>query len=302
MDLLDRYTGCLLGLAAGDAVGTAVEFRSRGTFRAVTDMTGGGPFALPPGAWTDDTSLALCLATSLQEKGRFDATDQMERYWRWYREGYLSSTGKCFDIGNTTRAALRRFNDTGEPFSGPTSPNTAGNGSIMRLAPVVLFYFPDHDEVIKYALESSRTTHAAPECLQACQLLGNILFLALKGAGKQEILLSDHVESYPSPGVARIAGGSYFSKPESSICGTGYVVESLEAALWCFWSTDSFEEAILKAANLGDDADTTAAICGQVAGVYYGESGIPLRWLERLVMQQEIKDLAKGLHQYNHPE
>jgi len=301
MDLLDRYTGCLLGLAAGDAVGTAVEFRSRGTFPPVTDMTGGGPFNLPPGAWTDDTSMALCLATSLLEKGRFDARDQMERYWRWYREGYLSSTGKCFDIGNTTRAALQRFQETGELYGGSTNPNSAGNGSIMRLAPVVLFYYPDRQHIVKYSTDSSRTTHGAPECVQACQLLGNILYWALKGSGKNEVLLDCHLDSYISPEIRAIACGSYQTKQESSIQGSGYVVESLEAALWCFWSTDSFEEAILKAANLGDDADTTAAVCGQVAGAFYGESGIPLCWQERLVMRQDIKHLAEGLYQHNHP-
>ncbi len=273
----------------------------RGSFPPVIDMTGGGPFNLPAGAWTDDTSMALCLATSLLEKGGFDARDQMERYWRWYREGYLSSTGKCFDIGNTTRAALQRFKETGESYCGSTNPNMAGNGSIMRLAPVVLFYYPDIQQISKYSADSSRTTHAAPECVQACQLLGNILYRALKGDVKDEVLLGDQMETYTCPGIKEIARGSYQTKQVSSIHGSGYVVDSLEAALWCFWSTGSFEEAILKAANLGDDADTTAAICGQVAGAFYGESGIPLHWLERLVMRQEIKHLAKDLYLHNHP-
>jgi len=139
MQLLERYSGCLLGLAAGDAVGTTVEFSPRGAFPEVKDMTGGGPFNLPAGAWTDDTSLALCLAASLVEKGKFDAYDQMERYWCWYREGYMSSTGSCFDIGNTTHAGLQHFRDTDDPYSDDVNPRRAGNGSIMRLAPVVLF-------------------------------------------------------------------------------------------------------------------------------------------------------------------
>src|SRR5688500_5205401 len=107
------FRGCLLGLAVGDAVGTTVEFMPRGSFPPVTDMVGGGPFGLQPGQWTDDTSMALCLATSLIAKKGFDANDQMDRYWRWYREGYLSSTGKCFDIGNTVRDALERYHHTG---------------------------------------------------------------------------------------------------------------------------------------------------------------------------------------------
>ena len=132
-----RYRGCLLGLACGDAVGTTVEFKPRGTFEPVTDMVGGGPFRLEPGEWTDDTSMALCLAESLLERGGFDALDQMQRYVRW-KKGHLSSNGRCFDIGNTVRGALTRFLDSGDPFSGSTHPHSAGNGSLMRLAPVVI--------------------------------------------------------------------------------------------------------------------------------------------------------------------
>ena len=135
LSTVDRYRGALLGLAAGDALGTTLEFRAPWTFQPLTDMVGGGPFQLAPGQWTDDTSMALCLAESLVECQGFDPTDQMRRYLRWYREGYLSSTGTCFDIGLTTRAALRRFEQSGEPFAGETSPHAAGNGSLVRLAP-----------------------------------------------------------------------------------------------------------------------------------------------------------------------
>jgi len=141
--LLSRYRGALLGLAAGDALGTTVEFRSPGTFEPLTDIIGGGPFGLEPGQWTDDTSLALCLAESLVEGDGFDPQDQLRRYVRWYRHGYLSSTGECFDIGHTTREALHRFERTGEPFCGPTASHTAGNGSLMRLAPVPLCFAAD---------------------------------------------------------------------------------------------------------------------------------------------------------------
>ena len=133
-DEQSRFRGCLLGLACGDAVGTTVEFTARGRFTPVTDLVGGGVFDLPPGAWTDDTSMALCLASSLTELGRFDPVDQMRRYRRWVDEGYLSSTGKCFDVGNTVYDALERFQQTGEPFSGSTDTWSAGNGCIMRLA------------------------------------------------------------------------------------------------------------------------------------------------------------------------
>ncbi len=291
----DRLRGCLLGLAVGDAIGTTAEFQERGTFPAITDMVGQGPFGLKPGEWTDDTAMALCLATSLVEVGAFDADDQMKRYCQWYEYGYLSSTGHCFDIGNTVRQALHRYKETGNPFSGPTHPQSAGNGSIMRLAPVVLFYHPDHERLLHYAVESSRTTHGAQECLDACRLLAEILFRALKGANKSEVLFDPASTGIVSDSIQGIARGNYRNKLEHSIRGTGYVVNSLEAALWCFWVTDSFEATVLKAANLGDDADTTAAVCGQIAGAYYGEGSIPVGWLKQLVMREEILKLADRL-------
>jgi ADP-ribosyl-[dinitrogen reductase] hydrolase len=218
----------------------------------------------------------------------------MDRYWRWYKEGYLSSTGRCFDIGNTVGYALDRYHRTGDPFSGNTSPTAAGNGSLMRLAPVPMFYFPDLEKIINFAGESSRTTHGALECIEACQLFAEMLFRALSGLSKDEILFNTTIK-ISAPKIIDIARGHYCQKPLSQIRGTGYVVESLEAALWCFYQTNNFEAAILQAANLGDDADTTAAICGQIAGAYYGESAIPSKWLERLFMRGEITGLADKL-------
>lgn len=292
---LERFRGCLLGLAAGDAVGTSVEFKPRGSFAPVTDMGGGGPFGLQAGQWTDDTSMALCLATSLVEMNGFDAADQMQRYCRWMEQGYLSSTGECFDIGNTVSQALRQYRRSNDPFSGSTHPQSAGNGCLMRLAPVPMFYFPDREQMLHFCGESSRTTHGATECIDASRLFGEMLRLALAGADKPEILLSGlEVEAVSIQAIAR---GAYQQKGREQVRGTGYVVESLDAALWCFWNTDSFEEAILAATNLGDDADTTAAIVGQVAGAYYGESGIPANWLEKLAMRTEITQLADRLYQ-----
>ena len=297
----DRFRGCLLGLACGDAVGVTAEFQPRGTFPPVRDMIGGGVFRLQPGQWTDDTSMALCLASSLIETGRFDPRDQMERYWRWYRDGYLSSTGHCFDIGNATRAALSRFDRSGEPYSGSTSPDSAGNGCIMRLAPVPLFAYPDWRLTVELSGDSSRTTHAAAECIQASQLFGAMLYRALAGQDKDAILFGPHAPPELtltlSPKLAAVARGDYRAKPENEIRGSGYVVESLEAALWCFLRADNFRDAILMAVNLGDDADTTAAVCGQLAGAHYGESGIPASWRQRLAMHDLIAGLADRLWQ-----
>jgi ADP-ribosyl-[dinitrogen reductase] hydrolase len=292
---MDRFRGCLLGLAVGDAVGTTLEFSTRGTFEPITDMVGGGPFHLAPGEWTDDTSMALCLATSLVQKGGFDASDQMALYSRWARHGYLSSTGQRFDIGNTVANALSAFQRKGDPFCGPASILTAGNGSIMRLAPIPMFFFTDEHATDRFAGESSRTTHGAKECIDACRLFAQILRRALAGRSKGEVIGESALTFAGAPRIVDIAKCVYADKDRSGIRGTGYVVESLEAALWCFFRTDTFEAAILEAANLGDDADTTAAVCGQVAGAFYGESGIPKRWLERLALRDLITDLADQL-------
>jgi ADP-ribosyl-[dinitrogen reductase] hydrolase len=294
-DELNRFRGCLIGLAVGDAVGTTVEFKQRGTFPLVTDMTGGGPFKLKPGQWTDDTSMALCLATSLLESQGFDAQDQMLRYCRWHDEGYLSSNGRCFDIGNTVSNALFRFQQTGVPFSGSTHAKSAGNGCLMRLAPVPMFFYPNRDVTIHMSGESARTTHGATECIEASQLFGAMLFKALSGTNKADILSTDSFTDFKSQSIVAIASGDYRHKRIKDIRGSGYVVESLEAALWCFHHTHTFEEAILESVNLGDDADTTAAICGQIAGAYYGYSGIPEHWKERLAMINEIRILADRL-------
>ncbi|EXF94430.1 ADP-ribosylglycohydrolase [Pseudomonas fluorescens HK44] len=294
--LSERYCGSLLGLACGDAVGTSVEFKPRGSFPALTDMVGGGPFNLKPGQWTDDTSMALCLAESLLTKNGFDATDQMGRYLNWWQWGYLSSTGDCFDIGMTVREALTHYQETGNPFAGSTDPFTAGNGSLMRLAPVVLFYFPDIDQINVFSSSSSRTTHAAPEAIECCQLFAELICRALQGASKSDLRHLGHTH-FSEPKVAAIAGGNYLAIPKSEIVGTGYCVASLEAALWCFHHTDSFEDAILQAANLGDDADTTAAIVGQLAGAFYGVQAIPRNWLAKLHMCDEIRAIADALLQ-----
>ncbi len=294
---IDRFRACLVGLAAGDAVGTTVEFRARGSFEPMTDMVGGGPFDLEVGQWTDDTSMALCLATSLLDCGEFNPMDQMDRYSRWYREGYLSSNGECFDIGNTVFLALADYQKTRNPYSGSTHPNTAGNGSIMRLAPIPMFYHYDRDLIQVRSVESSRTTHGAAECLDACRWFGDVLFRALAGASKAEILAFQAAVKLETPAIRSIARGDYMSKSIDEIRGSGYVVASLEAALWCFFNTDSFEEAILMAANLGEDADTTAAVCGQVAGAHYGMAGIPEGWRSKLTMLQEITTLADRLYE-----
>lgn len=295
MTTLDRYRGALLGLAAGDALGTTLEFESPGSFEPLTDMVGGGPFALQPGEWTDDTSMALCLAESLIENRGMDLADQLARYVRWWREGYLSSTGHCFDIGNTTRRALSNFERAGDPHSGSTNPREAGNGSIMRLAPVPLFFASDMEAAIENSGESSRTTHGAKEAVDACRYLGALVRGAVNGAGKDELLSENFAPEDLSPNIQAIAHGSFKRKNESDIRGSGYCVDSLEAALWAFHNSDSFEEGALLAVNLGDDADTTGAVYGQLAGAFHGEAGIPEGWREKVRFRAKIEGYAEGL-------
>ncbi len=303
MQEIARYRGALLGLAAGDALGTTLEFQLPGSFRPIDDMVGGGPFHLKPGQWTDDTAMALCLATSLVEREGFDPRDQMERYVRWYREGYMSSTGCCFDIGNTVRLALETFEKSGEPYAGPTDPRTAGNGSIMRLAPIPLFYALAPLVVLDRAADSSRTTHGAAAAVDACRYMAGLIVGALQGVDKETLLAPRYS---PTPhawqdrplvsAIDEIAAGSFKRRQPPAIQGSGYVVKSLEAALWAFYRSDSYRAGALLAVNLGDDADTTGAVYGQIAGAFYGEESIPAAWREKLAELPTILSLAERLY------
>lgn len=282
---MDRFRGALLGLAVGDALGTTLEFKPPGTFAPISDMVGGGPFGLKPGEWTDDTSMALCLAESLLEKG-FDPVDQLRRYVLWWRQGHLSSNGRCFDIGNTVRQALSRWERSPvRSWCGSEDPATAGNGSLMRLAPVPM-YFLHHPDVLQYCADSSRTTHGAPEAVDACRFYGALLVRALRGETPR------YDGPALSPKIASIAAGDF-----GRIRGSGYVVESLAAALWAFQTTESFRDGALKAVNLGDDADTTGAIYGQLAGAWYGVEGIPREWRGRLAHLEMLETFADRLRE-----
>jgi ADP-ribosylglycohydrolase len=298
----DRARGCLLGLAVGDALGTALEFRAPGSFAPIDDIVGGGPFGLQPGEWTDDTAMALCLAESLIERQTFNPVDQLERYVRWWRHGHMSCTGSCFDIGTTVSGALARFERTKEPYPGDRDPMSAGNGSIMRLAPVVIFHASSPRKAIDFAAASSRTTHRAKEAVDGCRYLASLLVGLLAGRSKDAVLAPDY-EAVPGlwdhevleRRIAKIRRGSFRERRPPQIRGTGYVVASLEAALWAFARSDSFRDGALLAVNLGDDADTTGAVCGQLAGAAYGLSGIPSRWLATLAWKDRIVAMADQL-------
>ncbi len=289
---IDNGLGALLGLAVGDALGTTLEFSARDSGPPLTDMVGGGPFALEPGQWTDDTAMALALAETLAGNNVFHPQACMNRFVNWYRRGAHSCTGTCFDIGITTRTALTVAEETGEPFSGPTNSRSAGNGSLMRLSPVALWGW-DRDAalVAQVARDQSRLTHGADECLAACEGFAALLVRAIRGEPKAQLLAPHRVDAPRA--VAEIFGGAWQGKARSQISSSGYVVHSLEAALWCVGNSDGFDEAVLLAANLGDDADTVAAITGQLAGAIYGAGAIPAPWRARLAWRDEIS--AVGL-------
>ena len=246
----------------------------------LTDMIGGGPFGLEPGQWTDDTSMALALADSLAACDGLDEHDLMTRFLDWYENGAYSSTGRCFDIGITTRQALMRFKQSGHPVAGSTDPMSAGNGSLMRLAPIAIRYWQDREALRDTAARQSRTTHAATEAVHACIAFAERLADAIAGKPRSEVL--DCRASDLAPAIAAIEEGSWRGKHRDAIKSTGYVVHSLEAAMWCVARTATFEDAVLLAANLGDDADTVAAIAGQLALAIYGAGSVPKEWRQRV--------------------
>lgn len=291
---LDRAQGCLVGLAVGDALGTTIEFSPRDTYRHVTDIVGGGPFRLKPGEWTDDTSMALCLADSLLEHQGLDPTDLMERFRRWRDEGYNSVNGRCFDIGSTTTQAISRYVRTRQPFAGVVDASAAGNGSIMRLAPVALFHAGNIEAADADAVLQSRTTHGAPECLDSCRLMARILVALLDGRPWEEALAVD-AGLFAALKVKALAAGNWKGRTREQIKSTGYVIDTLEAALWAVDSTGDFAAAVLLAVNLGGDADTVGAVAGQFAGARYGLSGIPAAWRATLAWHDRIAALAQAL-------
>lgn len=300
----NRKIASFLGLAIGDAVGATLEFQYRDVYPYVEDMVGGGVHDLKPGQWTDDTSMALCLGYSLKEKG-FNTDDQLQRYLNWYEKGYCSSKSHCFDIGITTKFSLINYKKTKDTIA-EYSIHSAGNGALMRLAPIAIYYHcPEYDfESIKKLIEKSRessiTTHNNEISSDACAYFSLLLNRVFNGLNKEDIIeLSDELISlldFKSEEIKQIAiDKSFLFQHRNEIKSSGFVIHSLNAALWAFYTTDNFKDAILKATNLADDSDTVAAICGMIAGAYYGLDGIPEEWVKKLYKQEEIKQLAAKL-------
>lgn len=293
----DRFRGALLGLAIGDALGAPHEFVPRDAAPPITGMHGGGKFELAPGMWTDDTSMALCLASSLIETGTFDMRDQLTRFLRWRDEGYHSSTGRCFGIGRQTFWALDEFARSGSIARSATRTNASGNGSLMRLAPVAMAFAHDLELVSATSVASSLTTHPAVECLEACSAYGRLVAGALQGWNKSRILAECALfaENLSCPSVRAVLNGGFLNKSRAEIFSSGYVVDTMEASLWAFAHHESFEAGALAAVNLGNDSDTVGAVYGQLAGAFYGHRGIPTAWSGTLHEARMIIGMADDL-------
>ncbi len=289
--ITSRKIGALYGLAIGDALGAAVEFKTRHLFAPVTGYRDGGPHGLAPGEWTDDTSMALALSHSIS-KG-WDLDDQIRQYIQWWKYGAHSVNGQCFDIGNTVETALMNYSRTGDVTTCARRDNGgSGNGSIMRLAPIAIFFHTlDNLDIASRAAASSSTTHNSPQCLSACRYLSVVLAQLINGRDRFEILrdqqlirelnLCDEIGSFVNDSL---------TNPDLRVVGSGWVVKSLQASLWAFYTSDNFEQAVLKAVNLGDDADTTGAITGQLAGACWGFEGISASLIEGLAKKDLIDE------------
>lgn len=268
----DRCLGAFLGLAIGDAMGAPVEFETRGKFEPVTGYRAGGPFNLPAGYWTDDTSMAICLAESLLFcNGVLDLHDQMDRYAKWYVYGQNSSTGACFDIGGGTRLAIEHSLNKSKPL-GLYPEHSEGNGSLMRLAPVSIVYHGAPEDIAHEACRISSSPTHNEFASRLCVELGSFLNRYINGSRRKPEVSTECIEN------------------------SGHAPKSLEAALYHFASTNTFEEAILQAVNYGDDADTVGAITGQLAGAYYGLSSIPGEWISGLHDHEHLLEIAEKLY------
>jgi ADP-ribosyl-[dinitrogen reductase] hydrolase len=289
---LMKSISCLTGLACGDALGTTLEFTEKMPDVFIDNIVGGGVFKLNAGEWTDDTSMALCLSESLRQSG-FDFKNQMDIYSKWARHGYLSSNGKCFDIGITTSNAIKRYIQTNDPIAGSTASHHSGNGSIMRLAPIPIYFYDNINKTIEFSGKSSITTHGSPECIESCMLLGAILNLFINNnnnKSKEDLLFNSGLQHIFSQQfklkeqkvIDLLNGKSWLNLKYEELPNTGYVITTMITALWCFYYTDNFKDALVKAINLCGDSDTIGAVCGQLAGAYYGYESIPNNWLSIL--------------------
>jgi ADP-ribosyl-[dinitrogen reductase] hydrolase len=304
---IENIESCFLGLAIGDALGVPVEFTSRGYLKnnPVISMRGSGTWNQPAGTWSDDSSLAFCLAESLT-KG-YDINDIGKLFVKWMKEGYWGAHGKVFDIGGTTRFALQRIFDGEDPlYSGDFDEDSNGNGSLMRVIPSSLYFHNTNSEnLIERMREISGITHRHFRSVLSCFIFSKLAALLFQGFEKMDAYSKtiDEVESFIATQdfnptevnlFKRILSGSIVKEPEERIYSSGYVLHTLEASIWCFLNTNTYREAVLKAVNLGEDTDTTGCVTGALAGLYYGINEIPEEWKSVIASKDDIIALSKN--------
>jgi len=303
----NRFTNLIqstiIGGAIGDALGVPVEFNPRDSFK-VTGMIGNGTYGQPAGTWSDDTSLTLCLMENLIEGG--DDAALMGKFSEYHVHGYMTPHGKCFDIGGTTIRAIEAFrNGTPVSYCGQSGERDNGNGSLMRIAPVAFMSIEDDsfssrlEKVERY----SSLTHAHPRSILGCVIYTEYLRQLYFGKGKIEALnivtellsgkLTDTKYRDEQSQYSRIFSMEIKSIERSSIKSGGYVVDTLEAALWCFLKSGNFHDTVLEAVNLGGDTDTTGIVAGSMAGMYYGINGIPEEWVSGLARIDFIREMCQ---------
>lgn len=292
----DRLEGAFWGLATGDALGAPLEFYKRDALPEVRDMIGGGKFRLPPGSWTDDTSMALCLADSLAQFPELDSAHLLNCFWTWASENTYCSQPKSFGFGQNTIRTLIKFHNTGQTIASSTGKRSDGNGSVMRLAPVAVRHHNSLSTIQQLSRKQSYTTHASQKGADCCELLGGLLFHLFHGRSLEAALqLLSELSSTWDPLVQALVAGTWKEKTREEISSSGYVINTLEAALWSTYHTNSFEDALILAVNLADDADTVGAVTGQIAGAMYGKSAIPSRWLNALVKPDMLARFLNGI-------
>jgi ADP-ribosyl-[dinitrogen reductase] hydrolase len=289
---LDRSLGAFLGLAIGDALGAAVEGHERDSYARLVDFAAGGPHGLQPGEWTDDTAMALCIAEALLARDGIDERDLLERFLRWYRSGENGCGGCGSGISLKTRGLLEAF-ERCRTLDVATALQNDGNGCIMRLAPIAIRFRLDVEQARRSAARQAAVTHGAAAAIAAAALLADLLLLALQ-SGDRSILLGA-VQACRDPSLALLRC-DHKMRVRSSISSAPRALDTLDAALCCLAQTESFEDAVIEAVNLGGDADTIGAVTGQLAGAVYGASAIPLRWREGLHEAGRIATLAQRLH------
>ena len=298
----------LIGASVGDALGVPVEFRSRHELKSnpVTDIIGHGTYNKPAGTFSDDSSMMFCLAESLT-KG-FDVTDIAENFQKWMHEGFWTADGDVFDVGITTRKAINRLRIVDNPIdAGSTGEMDNGNGSLMRILPLAI-YAKDLsiDERCEAVKQVSSITHAHQRSILACIYYIEFALNIMESETIEEAYLNTNFwlkiyleenDEYQSETTffSRILDGDLIHLSENDIKSTGYVIDSLEASIWCLLHSNSYEECILKAINLGDDTDTIACIAGGIAGIFYDASSIPDRWINQLARKNDILDLAQRM-------